>query len=193
MNSYKICMPQDRPNNSYLECIMMGKVVTGQLPLRVNARATATHRHVEVCGFRFGARLARHQHRCWQVVRAGNDDKAGGSSKETQDAEDRLEALEASAVGRKSAEDYQTDASGIPETSWSDWKEGELLPVKWDELNVVQRAAELYMGKRGLLFWLNKFAFASVFVIGALWIIFRFVGPQLGLYELRSTISDIPL
>jgi p-aminobenzoyl-glutamate transporter AbgT len=39
---------------------------------------------------------------------------------------------------------------------------------------------ELYMGRRGVLFWLNKAAYASVFILIGGWVIFRFVGPNLG-------------
>lgn len=169
----------------------MGKGITGQLQFRTYAKAT--NRHLQVCRSPFGVRHARHQHQCWPTVRAENNDKAEGPSKDLEDAEKRLEALEASAVKRKTVENVPGNMSEMPETTWSDWKEGELLPAKWDELNIIERAAELYMGKRGALFWLNKAAFASVLTIGVLWIVFRFVGPQLGLYDLRSTISDVPL
>ncbi|XP_052196983.1 uncharacterized protein LOC127804211 [Diospyros lotus] len=56
----------------------------------------------------------------------------------------------------------------------------------WDSMTVTEKAVELYMGEKGLLFWLNKFAYASIFVIIGAWILFRFVGPALNLYQLDS-------
>ncbi|KAL0543408.1 hypothetical protein IC582_018504 [Cucumis melo] len=57
---------------------------------------------------------------------------------------------------------------------------------KWEEMSVVEKAMELYMGEKGLLFWLNKFAYASIFIMIGGWIVFRFVGPSLNLYQLDT-------
>lgn len=57
---------------------------------------------------------------------------------------------------------------------------------KWEDMTVGEKAIELYMGEKGLLFWLNKFAYASIFIIIGAWILFRFVGPALNLYQLDS-------
>ncbi|OMO84643.1 hypothetical protein COLO4_21918 [Corchorus olitorius] len=59
-------------------------------------------------------------------------------------------------------------------------------PKKWEEMSIAEKAIELYMGEKGLLFWLNKFAYASIFIVIGAWILFRFVGPALNLYELDS-------
>lgn len=59
-------------------------------------------------------------------------------------------------------------------------------PKKWEEMSITEKAIELYVGEKGLLFWLNKFAYASIFIIIGAWILFRFVGPALNLYELDS-------
>lgn len=53
-------------------------------------------------------------------------------------------------------------------------------------MSVAEKATELYMGEKGLLFWLNKFAYASIFIVIGAWILFRFVGPALDLYQLDS-------
>lgn len=53
-------------------------------------------------------------------------------------------------------------------------------------MSVAEKAMELYMGEKGLLFWLNKFAYASIFILIGAWILFRFVGPALDLYQLDS-------
>jgi uncharacterized membrane protein len=57
---------------------------------------------------------------------------------------------------------------------------------EWEEMSVGEKAAELYVGEKGLLFWLNKFAYASIFIMVGAWILFRFVGPSLGLYQLDA-------
>ncbi|XP_015962818.1 uncharacterized protein LOC107486760 [Arachis duranensis] len=57
---------------------------------------------------------------------------------------------------------------------------------KWEEMTLNEKAVELYMGEKGALFWLNKFAYASIFIMIGAWILFRFVGPALNLYQLDS-------
>lgn len=59
-------------------------------------------------------------------------------------------------------------------------------PKVWEEMTLSEKAIELYMGEKGLLFWLNKFAYASIFIIIGAWILFRFVGPSLNLYQLDA-------
>lgn len=60
-------------------------------------------------------------------------------------------------------------------------------PKDWESMTPAEKAMELYMGEKGLLFWLNKFAYASIFIIIGGWILFRFVGPALNLYQLDSS------
>ncbi|KAL4366793.1 hypothetical protein GQ457_05G012460 [Hibiscus cannabinus] len=62
----------------------------------------------------------------------------------------------------------------------------EAAPKKWEEMSMREKALELYVGEKGLLFWLNKFAYASIFIVIGAWIVFRFVGPALNLYQLDS-------
>lgn len=56
-------------------------------------------------------------------------------------------------------------------------------------MDPVQKATELYMGKRGFIYWATESAKYSAggLIIG--WILFRFVGPALGLYQLTNDIS----
>ena len=56
----------------------------------------------------------------------------------------------------------------------------------WDEMSLPEKAMELYVGEKGALFWLNKFAYASIFIMAGAWILFRFVGPVTGLYQLDA-------
>lgn len=166
----------------FMVCAMSREIIWSSCPGRtfqIRKVPLKSPAGLAVCRCRMRSRSA------W-LVRAQDEDVP------EDDAESRLEALE-DRTRRRAKSVPVEEASGLPESAWSDWKEGELLPEKWDELNLLERAAELYMGKRGLLFWLNKFAYAAVIAIVVLWIVFRFVGPQLGLYELRSTLSDVTL
>ncbi|KMZ58885.1 hypothetical protein ZOSMA_72G00470 [Zostera marina] len=63
-------------------------------------------------------------------------------------------------------------------------------PKIWEEMSTVEKALELYVGEKGLLFWLNKFAYASIFIIIGGWILFRFVGPAFDLYQLDRTVMS---
>ncbi|XP_057541115.1 uncharacterized protein LOC130818875 [Amaranthus tricolor] len=56
----------------------------------------------------------------------------------------------------------------------------------WESMSLSEKAIELYMGEKGLLFWINKFAYASIFIVIGGWILFRFVGPSLNLYQLDT-------
>lgn len=65
-------------------------------------------------------------------------------------------------------------------------REKETKKKRWEEMTLAEKAIELYVGEKGMLFWLNKFAYASIYIIIGAWILFRFVGPSLGLYQLDS-------
>ncbi|KAK7360182.1 hypothetical protein VNO77_02164 [Canavalia gladiata] len=61
-------------------------------------------------------------------------------------------------------------------------------PKKWEEMSLSEKAIELYVGEKGALFWLNKFAYASIFIMIGGWIFFRFLGPALNLYQLDAPV-----
>ena len=77
-------------------------------------------------------------------------------------------------------------AADADEAKRVEWKVGKLVPEGWETMSSSQKATQLWLGERGLLFWINKSAYASVFIMGGLWVIFRFVGPGLGLYDLAG-------
>jgi hypothetical protein len=52
------------------------------------------------------------------------------------------------------------------------------------------KATQLYMGKRGFLFWAVESAKYSVGSLIVGWALFRFVGPALGLYKLANDLSN---
>ncbi|KAL2333790.1 hypothetical protein Fmac_015003 [Flemingia macrophylla] len=67
-------------------------------------------------------------------------------------------------------------------------------PKKWEDMSLSEKAVELYVGEKGALFWLNKFAYASIFIMIGGWILFRFVGPAFNLYQLDGPLlapSDV--
>ncbi|XP_010244099.1 PREDICTED: uncharacterized protein LOC104588009 [Nelumbo nucifera] len=80
---------------------------------------------------------------------------------------------------RRSRQQDGNSAGGLPKAP--------APPKDWELMTITEKAVELYMGEKGLLFWLNKFAYASIFIIIGGWILFRFVGPSLGLYQLDSS------
>uniref|UniRef100_A0A061RS80 Uncharacterized protein n=1 Tax=Tetraselmis sp. GSL018 TaxID=582737 RepID=A0A061RS80_9CHLO len=113
-----------------------------------------------------------------------------------EDDEARLEAIEkASRRRRKGSAEYSIDelrysakalSAQESQSAAAEWKEGKLLPEGWESMNAFEKFYNLYMGKRGLLFWANKAAFASVFILIGAWIVFRFIGPSLGLYKVAE-------
>ncbi|KAL8035001.1 hypothetical protein ABFX02_12G068400 [Erythranthe guttata] len=60
------------------------------------------------------------------------------------------------------------------------------VPKDWESMTLNEKLLELYVGEKGALFWLNKFAYASIFIVIGGWIVFRFVGPALNLYQLDT-------
>ncbi|CAN8257741.1 unnamed protein product [Cochlearia groenlandica] len=69
-------------------------------------------------------------------------------------------------------------------------KKAETVTKTWEEMTMNEKALELYVGEKGLLFWLNKLAYASIYIVIGGWIVFRFVGPALNLYQLDTPPLD---
>ncbi|KAK9807923.1 hypothetical protein WJX73_002600 [Symbiochloris irregularis] len=96
---------------------------------------------------------------------------------------------------RKAQQQSQKPAqtpSPLPDIGNAQWRAWQLFPDEWDRMDTPRKLAELWNGKRGVLFWANKIALGSVFAIAGGWVLFRFVGPALGLYELKESISAPP-
>ncbi|DBB02072.1 hypothetical protein WJX77_009199 [Trebouxia sp. C0004] len=149
-------------------------------------------------------------HRCPFCFRSNIDTqrpKAGPSTRQTsliraqkeQSAEDKQEAMlerrEKNARRRRDSSLYrqsqQTQQSQrqLSRDGKPRWPEGQLFPYGWEEMGPFGKAWQIYAGERGLLFWANKAAYASVFLIIGGWVLFRIVGPALGLYQLTNDIS----
>lgn len=125
-------------------------------------------------------------------VRAQEGQQAPSADDE---AEARLEALEAAAKRKGGAKTVQQPARKEQAESpgFAEWKEGQLFPEGWEEMDQVQKVTELWAGQRGALYWMTQSAWYSVLILGVMWVIFRFVGPALGLYKLASDFSPPPM
>lgn len=112
------------------------------------------------------------------MVRAADNDQ-GNNEADSR----RLEQLEARlGVGRKSRREGGGAVEATPPPRPK-------APAKaWDDMSFAEKAWELYVGEKGALFWLNKLAYASIYLIIGGWIVFRFIGPALGWYELDSPL-----
>ncbi|GAV87521.1 hypothetical protein CFOL_v3_30947 [Cephalotus follicularis] len=84
---------------------------------------------------------------------------------------------------RRRARQLQEDGDGVSPIKA---KAKAPIPKKWEDMSLTEKAIELYVGEKGALFWLNKFAYASIYIVIGAWILFRFVGPALNLYQLDT-------
>lgn len=75
----------------------------------------------------------------------------------------------------------------------AEWDEKSLLPEGWEQMDQDRRLKELAWGKRGALFWLTQLAWYGSITLAVVWILFRFVGPAIGLYKLAGNIGDASL
>eukprot|EP00850_Spirogloea_muscicola_P012232 SM000078S22091 [mRNA] locus=s78:377326:378298:- [translate_table: standard] len=61
-------------------------------------------------------------------------------------------------------------------------------PKDWESRSLPEKAVELWAGDKGALYWLNKLAVWSLYILVGSWVAFRFIGPALGLYQLESPL-----
>jgi len=92
---------------------------------------------------------------------------------EEGDADARLSRLEASRKRRKA----------LPSMG--------VTVARKEDADMPAGAGNLWSGERGALYWLNKVSYASVFILVGGWIVFRFVGPAVGLYTLTNELGRI--
>ncbi|PNH08415.1 hypothetical protein TSOC_005020 [Tetrabaena socialis] len=137
------------------------------------------------------------------VARRAGEGPPAGDGPSTSDAaegkEARVERLEASIRGKgvlrtpKAPRPITIRGQGAPPPqvdsqyeNMSEWNEGQLFPEGWERMSLLQKVAEIYLGRRGVLFWANKAAYASAFAVLGGWVLFRFIGPALGFYKLEG-------
>lgn len=143
------------------------------------------------------------------VVAATDGERSPGSSSSgtvstssgvDDDQEARIEALEAStrkakgkaAMRRQIPIRNVTPRASEDNSNMAEWKAWSLFPEGWDEMPLSQKLSELYLGRRGLLFWANKLAWGAVITIGGAWVLFR-IGGAIGLYQLANPDITSPL
>lgn len=138
--------------------------------------------------------------------------RAGGGGDGTPDpdnqsrSEEELESMEARlGIGRKGREAMKAQPAATREPSLRErrqipqdkveWKEGSLTPEGWDDMDIGEKVTQGLYGERGFLYWLNYLSYRLIFVMIGGWIVFRFVGPAIGIYQLTNPFdfSNVPL
>eukprot|EP00850_Spirogloea_muscicola_P014977 SM000111S18800 [mRNA] locus=s111:255334:256342:+ [translate_table: standard] len=110
---------------------------------------------------------------------------AQDGGQESDAPKSNVEELEARlGIGRKrrssqtSVAQQQKPAQESPKTQ----------PKDWESRSLPEKAVELWAGNKGALYWLNKLAVWSLYILVGSWVAFRFIGPALGLYQLESPL-----
>jgi hypothetical protein len=119
----------------------------------------------------------------WTVraVESNQGREAETSSSSPASSDTSIEELEARiGIGRRARRERGGDSPKVAPTKV------DTKPKMWDEMSLPEKTWSLYIGEKGVLFWLNKLAYVSIFLVIGGWIVFRFIGPALGWYELDS-------
>lgn len=87
-----------------------------------------------------------------------------------------------SATPRASTQRQQESSAG----QRAEWKKGQLFPEGWEEMDPIEKATELYLGERGMLYWATQLTIYGLVALVVAWIAFRFIGPSVGLYALEN-------
>ena len=111
-----------------------------------------------------------------QVVRAGPDDDRQLSP---------IEQREQQVKGRKGKakegyfDSYPTKQGDDPLGLW------ETDPEAWNAKPGLEKLWSTWSGEPGMMFWMNKGSYAGAGGLAFVWVLFRLVGPALGLYKLN--------
>mmetsp|Transcript_3934 Transcript_3934/g.11450 ORF Transcript_3934/g.11450 Transcript_3934/m.11450 type:complete len:209 (-) Transcript_3934:510-1136(-) len=126
---------------------------------------------------------------------SGSDSDNDGPASEEEQRIARVEALTRSSKRKPAPRPPQPPGMRpLPPTPAKNrWREGQLFPDGWKEMGVLERGWQLWAGERGFQFWSAKLAFQACIGLVGGWILFRFVGPALGLYQLANSLSDAPV
>lgn len=130
---------------------------------------------------------------------SGDKSPAAATASEVDDEEARIEAIEA--AGRK-ARSKTAARRQIPirnvtprqeaSSNRAEWKKGQLFPEGWEQMDLGEKVTELYLGKRGILFWATEIAWKGAIALGVAWALFR-IGGAVGLYQLQGDLTPPPL
>ena len=96
--------------------------------------------------------------RCHQRILASTTPENESDAEAREEA--RLEAMESrlrstgsSPSGTRGRFPATTDQQQKPVGQRAPWKEGQLFPEGWEEMDPIEKASELYLGERGILYW----------------------------------------
>jgi len=115
------------------------------------------------------------------------DDASGAPSASSPEAagQESIEAIEARLKGRRSKpkegyfDSYPTKPSDEPLGLW------ETDPAAWDAKPGFEKLWSAWSGEPGMMYWMNRGAWFGAAALAFAWVLFRLVGPALGLYQLN--------
>ena len=58
-------------------------------------------------------------------------------------------------------------------------------PENWEKMEPLKKLWVVWSGEKGWMYWMNQGSLYGAAFIAFLWVCFRFIGPILGLYELK--------
>lgn len=96
-----------------------------------------------------------------------------------------IELMERRVKGKRSKpkegyfDSYPTKQSDEPLGLW------ETDPKAWDAKPALEKAWSAWSGEPGMMFWMNKGSYWGAGILAFIWVLFRLVGPALGLYQLN--------
>ena len=96
-----------------------------------------------------------------------------------------IELMERRVKGKRSKpkegyfDSYPTKQSDEPLGLW------ETDPAAWDAKPAFEKAWSAWSGEPGMMFWMNKGSYWGAGILAFVWVLFRLVGPALGLYQLN--------
>ncbi|KAM6564723.1 hypothetical protein CsatB_024721 [Cannabis sativa] len=131
--------------------------------------------------------LTRRALRFTPINNSTSDDTTPAASSQITPPPETVEVRFRRRSSRRKSKKLREEGDGEEDERFAKTKKA-VTPVvkKWEEMSLPEKAWELYVGEKGALYWLNKFAYASIFIVIGGWILFRFVGPSLNLYQLDS-------
>ena len=96
-----------------------------------------------------------------------------------------IELMERRVKGKRSKpkegyfDSYPTKRSDEPLGLW------ETDPDAWDAKPALEKAWSAWSGEPGMMYWMNKGSYWGAGILAFIWVLFRLVGPALGLYQLN--------
>ena len=167
------------PARSHRRLEMFATAAASGAPL---ARASASRRASGDASIarRVGDRPCRRLRAAWTTRRASRDEP-----RTTRRVLSSIELMERRVEGKRSKpkegyfDSYPTKQSDEPLGLW------ETDPAAWDAKPAFEKAWSAWSGEPGMMFWMNKGSYWGAGILAFVWVLFRLVGPALGLYQLN--------